>query len=85
MLTSPLLRPDHARQVFGYQIAMPRATKPSGKARHDPLHVQLGEDEVQAKYGKVTRPGKRRKSSADNDEEDPSEVRGLWFTITLGV
>ena len=52
---------------------MPRAPKATGKTRHDPLHVQLGEDEVYAKYGKVSRPGKRRKSHApeeDDDEED---------------
>ncbi|EKM59594.1 uncharacterized protein PHACADRAFT_250194 [Phanerochaete carnosa HHB-10118-sp] len=48
---------------------MPRAAKPSGKSRHDPLYVQLGEDEHVAKYGKVARPGKRRKSHAGQDDD----------------
>ncbi|EGO27199.1 hypothetical protein SERLADRAFT_446425 [Serpula lacrymans var. lacrymans S7.9] len=50
---------------------MPRTQKPAGKARHDPLYVQLGEDELQAKYGRLSQPGKRkksRKSSGDDDE-----------------
>ncbi|KAJ3526633.1 hypothetical protein NM688_g8236 [Phlebia brevispora] len=53
---------------------MPKAQKASGKTRHDPLHVQLGEDEVYAKYGKVTRPGKRRKSQAKDEDEENGEV-----------
>ncbi|KAI0347011.1 cell adhesion protein byn-1 [Trametopsis cervina] len=53
---------------------MPRATKPSGKSRHDPLHVQLGEDELEAKYGKISRPGKRRKSGANEDGDETGEV-----------
>ena len=53
---------------------MPRVQKASGKTRHDPLHIQLGEDELEAKYGKVTRPGKRRKSHADEEDEENGEV-----------
>ncbi|EPT03099.1 hypothetical protein FOMPIDRAFT_1047090 [Fomitopsis schrenkii] len=54
---------------------MPRAVKPTGKTRHDPLHVQLGEDEVYTKYGRVSRPGKRRKSKdTEEDGEDNAEV-----------
>ncbi|CAL1702091.1 unnamed protein product [Somion occarium] len=53
---------------------MPRVAKASGKSRHDPLHVQLGEDEIHAKYGKLSRPNKRRKSKADEDEEENGEV-----------
>ncbi|KAF8897176.1 Bystin-domain-containing protein [Infundibulicybe gibba] len=41
---------------------MPRATKSAGKSRHEPLIVQLGEDELEAKYGRVSQPGKRKKS-----------------------
>lgn len=59
---------------------MPRAAKPSGKTRHDPLHVQLGEDEQEAKYGKIARPGKRRKSQATVDEEDGGEVSSHTVT-----
>ncbi|KAH9843704.1 cell adhesion protein byn-1 [Rhodofomes roseus] len=55
---------------------MPRATKPTGKSRHDPLHVQIGEDEVYAKYGRVSHPGKRSKAKGrtDEDGEDSGEV-----------
>ena len=49
---------------------MPRAPKPSGKSRHDPLYVQLGEDEQHAKYGKLSHPSKRKKSNAREDEDD---------------
>ncbi|KAF9042573.1 Bystin-domain-containing protein [Hymenopellis radicata] len=52
---------------------MPRAQKPTGKSRHDPLHVQLEGDEADAKYGRIAKAGKRRKSqksSGDNDEDD---------------
>ncbi|KZV71408.1 Bystin-domain-containing protein [Peniophora sp. CONT] len=51
---------------------MPRAQKPSSAPRHDPLHVQLRKDELSEKYGRVTAPGKRRKtrkSDADDDLE----------------
>lgn len=53
---------------------MPKAAKASGKTRHDPLHVQLGEDEAYAKYGKVSRPGKRHKSRAIDEDEENGEV-----------
>ena len=33
-----------------------------------------GEDELHAKYGKVSRPGKRKKSHADDDDEGGGEV-----------
>ena len=54
--------------------SMPRAQKPSGKTRHDPLHVQIADDESYAKYGKLSRPGKRRKSQAADDDEQAGEV-----------
>ncbi|THH33809.1 hypothetical protein EUX98_g468 [Antrodiella citrinella] len=47
---------------------MPRTHKPTGKTRHDPLHVQLDEDELHAKYGRVSKPDKRRKSKSGSDE-----------------
>lgn len=56
---------------------MPRATKPLGKTRHDPLHVQLGEDEVEAKYGKVSRPNKRKKAKTDDEEENGEACSSL--------
>ncbi|KAI0829358.1 cell adhesion protein byn-1 [Trametes gibbosa] len=53
---------------------MPKAPKASGKTKHDPLHVQLGEDEVYAKYGRVSQPGRRRKSKARDDEDEAGEA-----------
>jgi essential nuclear protein 1 len=51
---------------------MPRAAaKPTGKSRHDPLLVQLREDEVAEKYGRVSQPGRRKKArNADADAEE---------------
>ncbi|KAF5393617.1 hypothetical protein D9757_000408 [Collybiopsis confluens] len=49
---------------------MPRATKAPGKSRHDPLLAQLDEDEHQAKYGRISQPGKREKSSKKSVQED---------------
>ncbi|KAH9943001.1 cell adhesion protein byn-1 [Epithele typhae] len=53
---------------------MPKAPKAPAKPKHDPLHVQLGEDEVHAKYGRVSQPGRRRKSRAKDDEEEAGEA-----------
>lgn len=55
-------------------LNMPRATKASGKSRHDPLHVQLQEDELYGKYGNITRPGKRKKTNRKDDEEESADV-----------
>lgn len=54
---------------------MPRAIKASGNTRHDPLLVQLDEDQQKAKYGRVSEPGKRKKTPKKSvqDNED-SEV-----------
>ncbi|OCH95873.1 cell adhesion protein byn-1 [Obba rivulosa] len=51
---------------------MPRAAKATGKTRHDPLHVQLDEDELQQKYGRVSKPGKRTKSRTKETADDES-------------
>ncbi|KAI0662952.1 cell adhesion protein byn-1 [Cubamyces menziesii] len=53
---------------------MPKAPKANSKVKHDPLHVQIGEDEVYAKYGRVSQPGRRRKSKAKDDEDESGEV-----------
>ncbi|KAG9317136.1 Bystin-domain-containing protein [Chiua virens] len=52
---------------------MPRTQKPQ-KQRHDHLLAQLDADELYAKYGRVSQPGKRRKTHSaeeDNDEVTP--------------
>lgn len=61
---------------------MPRTTKPTGKTRHDPLYVQLKEDELQEKYGSVSRPGKRKKTRDENDDEG-GEVREMIILVEL--
>ncbi|KAI8985004.1 cell adhesion protein byn-1 [Trametes punicea] len=53
---------------------MPKAPKVPSKVKHDPLHVQIGEDEVYAKYGRVSQPGRRRKSKAKDDDDEAGEV-----------
>lgn len=53
---------------------MPRAAKPSGKTRHDPLHVQLEEDELHQKYGFVSRPDKRKKARKEDENDAGGEV-----------
>jgi hypothetical protein len=55
---------------------MPRIQKPSpGKSRHDPLHVDIAADDTLAKYGNVSKPGRRKKSRHDkHDDEDGGEV-----------
>ncbi|RSH91038.1 snoRNA-binding rRNA-processing protein [Saitozyma podzolica] len=52
---------------------MPRAAKPS-KQRHDPLHVELEEDDALRRFGRVSKPGKRRADQGDLEEGD--EDRG---------
>ncbi|KAG8745783.1 snoRNA-binding rRNA-processing protein [Ceratobasidium sp. 414] len=50
---------------------MPRVSSSSnGKARHDPLHVQLGEDEAYSKFGRTTNTSKRGKKRQDDDENE---------------
>ena len=55
---------------------MPRAQKPAAP-RHDPLHVQLRDDAVAAKYGRLSAPGKcakRRAADAQDEDADAEEV-----------
>jgi essential nuclear protein 1 len=59
---------------------MPRVQKLASKPKHDPLHVQLHEDTVNAKYGSVSQPGKRKKSRRDkSDRESDDEVRWMIY------
>ena len=56
---------------------MPRVSKPAAKTRHDPLHVQLEDHEVLEKFGRVSQPGKRRKSRNNVPDDEPGEVSDL--------
>jgi len=51
---------------------MPRVTKPQ-KPRHDPLHVELAQDDSLKKFGRVTVPGKRRKGDFQSNGVDAEE------------
>ena len=53
---------------------MPRTIKHSGKSRHDPLHVQLDDDQIEAKYGRLSQPGKRKKSKKPSGDDEIGEV-----------
>lgn len=48
---------------------MPRAGKPV-KQRHDPLHADVEQDDALRKYGRVTKPGKRKSKQEDEDGEN---------------
>ncbi|KAG1753159.1 Bystin-domain-containing protein [Suillus lakei] len=52
---------------------MPRVQK-SVKQRHDPLHAQIDVDEAQAKYGRVSQPGKRTKRQKSSGDEESTEA-----------
>lgn len=56
---------------------MPKVTKPK-KPRHDPLHVELEQDTEYQKYGRVSKPGKRR--AAKSDEDETVDVRQYLIT-----
>jgi len=58
---------------------MPRIGKSAGKSRHDPLLVQLDEDDAEVRYGRISQPGKRKKTkpSQANDGDDNGEVNSL--------
>ncbi|KAJ8590753.1 Bystin-domain-containing protein [Rhizopogon salebrosus TDB-379] len=52
---------------------MPRVQK-SVQQRHDPLYTQLDVDETQAKYGRVSKPGKRIKRQKTSGDDESTEV-----------
>jgi hypothetical protein len=62
-------------------LEMPRATTPKDKSRHDPLHVQIGEDETYAKFGRVNTGKRGKKRKSENHEE--VEVSGLMRSESI--
>jgi hypothetical protein len=54
---------------------MPRM--PSGKSRHDPLIVQLNDDQLREKYGRLSQPGLRKKSRKASEDEEHGDVRSI--------
>jgi essential nuclear protein 1 len=57
-----------------YHDQMPRAAKSPGKSRHDPLLVQLREDEAHNRYGRVSQPGRRGHKKGRAGEEDDGDA-----------
>jgi hypothetical protein len=51
---------------------MPRSLKPSQKSRHDPLHRDIAADDIYEKYGNISKPGRRKKTQANEHDEDVS-------------
>ncbi|KAI0299724.1 Bystin-domain-containing protein [Multifurca ochricompacta] len=49
---------------------MPRIPKPTGKSRHDPLHIDIAADDIYAKYGNISKPGRRQKSRHSKEDDD---------------
>ena len=63
---------------------MPRTQKPTGKSRHDPLHVDIAADDSLAKHGNVSKPGRRRKSRHDTEQND-DEGAEVWALPCLSL
>jgi essential nuclear protein 1 len=53
--------------VRSHYFLMPRTIKPSQKSRHDPLLRDIAADDLYAKYGNVSKPGRRKKTKHDED------------------
>ncbi|WVF68914.1 hypothetical protein IAT40_003688 [Kwoniella sp. CBS 6097] len=51
---------------------MPRAARPT-KPRHDPLHVQLDADESLRKFGRPSKPSKKRNSQEEEEDQPRAE------------
>lgn len=51
---------------------MPRTLKPTPKSRHDPLHRDIAADDQYAKYGNVSKPGRRKKTRQHDEDGDGS-------------
>jgi hypothetical protein len=53
---------------------MPRPQAKPTKQRHDPLHVELEQDDSLRRFGRVKNHSKRR-AQVDEDDENPQGVR----------
>lgn len=61
-------------QIIDVLVTIMPRTQPPQKQRHDPLLAELDGDEQYAKYGRVSQPGRRRKSHRHSAEDDTDEV-----------
>ena len=68
---------------------MPRTVSKKGaKERHDPLHVDMDADAHLAKYGRVSKPGKRSKANAEENENvevGQSHSRFGYYRLTTFI
>jgi len=62
---------------------MPRTQKPTGKSRHDPLHVDIAADDLFSKYGNVSKPGRRQKSRHGTEQNDEGGGEVCLFPVYL--
>lgn len=69
--------------IYIHHPQMPRTQKPTGKSRHDPLHVDIAADDSLAKHGNVSKPGRRKKSRHDIEQngEEGGEVSSLFLPM----
>lgn len=58
---------------------MPRYTRPA-KPRHDPLHVEIEADSTVQKFGRVSKPGRRK--AREEDEEGVDGVRKTYAVLS---
>ena len=56
---------------------MPKSVPKSAdkKIRHQPLHVEIDQDNDMVKYGRVSQPGKRHRSRKNEDEREDEVCR----------
>lgn len=64
--------------------AMPRYQKPV-KPRHDPLHVELEADSSIQKFGRVSKPGRRRARDGAEGEDEGEGVSEASFAPRRGI
>lgn len=58
----------------------PTPRKNKKTPRHDPLHVEVLQDETLAKYGEVSQPGRRKKKKGKaqgKNSDDEADVRSF--------
>lgn len=65
---------------------MPRVVKKQqAEVRHDPLYKELAEDDLVQKFGRVSKPGKRVKSSTKKNEEGGKEEVSILLCIPTSL
>ncbi len=63
---------------------MPRVAKLL-KTRHDPLHVELEQDESLRRFGRVSHPGRRKRTSSNGVDEEEVKYNSSVRSLADGV